>query len=119
MMWFATYCGEVAPASHSPGASDALTPAVSKLDSADTEAVHAGGQQRKEEKPARGLHTHHSALTAKSFSRDPETNGMLPAIWRPYRVPSVALCSSVASNFPVPCTVPSPLHLSEVEPEYQ
>lgn len=119
MMWFATYCEGPAL---TLGASDA---SASKLDSDRTDTVQAGPETskvewgRKVEKPVLGLHTHGSAMSVKPFGRDPETNSMLPAIWRPYRVPSTALCWCVANNKPVQYTVASPLHFSEVEPEHQ
>ena len=126
MMWFATYCTEPSSALHPLGPPRAGTPVVSKPDSADPDAVQAPGQPsskpekaKKDGRPARGLLAQVSALSSKPFSRDQETNAMLPPIWRPYRVPSAAMCSAVASNLPVPCSVLSPLHLQEVEPDQQ
>jgi hypothetical protein len=123
MMWFATYCGQPAPTSQSPRPSEPSTAAAPKPDSADTDAA---GQQavrldktRRTDMQARNLHTQLSALSAEAYSRDPETNGMMPPLWRPYRVPSVALCRAVANNLAVPSTVPSPMHFAEVEPEQQ
>eukprot|EP00892_Ulva_mutabilis_P010830 jgi/Ulvmu1/8119/UM040_0014.1 len=119
LLWFATYFDASAERSDTPAAGPSVTSTSSAASgaSAPTAPTPPARPQRRvlQKNDVLGCA---SAINGKHMSFDTETNGVLPALWRPYRIPSDVLRKACADRSLLQSST-FPCHLAEVEPEMQ
>ena len=121
LMWLATYFDT--SAEHQGIQAGAPLPSAAPSVAAGSPASAQAGAAAQPARAQRRIHKNDvlacaSAVSGKHVSFDIETNGVLPALWRPYRIPSEVLRKACAERSLLQSTS-FPCHLVEVEPEMQ